>query len=113
MRLNLTALIAAALIVVPVASAGHPPARHGTAVVSMRVCGAPVSASRQLVNADLTSIGGRIGSRELRYWNESPSTSYLYGVNTFVRISLSRHILAFRAVRLVPVCASLRLSYSW
>jgi hypothetical protein len=109
---NLAWLSVIALLLVPSAT-GHPPQRHGRVDLGVQVCDKAISFTRTLTNTSLTSLGGSLGRRRLHYWNESPSTSYLYGVNTFVRISMSGRTLSFRAVRLVPVCAPLTITYSW
>jgi hypothetical protein len=85
----------------------------GTRTIRATVCDRIVKLRATLPTAQVQALGGRVGRRQLQYWNESPNTSYLYGVATFVDVSMVRRTLYFRAVRVVPVCASLRLTYSW
>ena len=77
------------------------------------MCDRSVKLSMVVPTTKLASLKGRIGSRRLQYWNESPSTSYLYGSATFVEVHMVRRTLFIRAVRLLPVCADLRVAVSW
>jgi hypothetical protein len=64
-------------------------------------------------STQILSLEGRLGSRRLRYWNESPNTSYFYGLATFVEVRMVRRTLSIRAVRVIPICARLRIVVGW
>jgi hypothetical protein len=116
-RVRRSGLAFLSLLALALPSAGiagtNSPARHGAQAVMATVCDRLVKIQLVAGSTQIVSLEGRLGSRRLHYWNESPNTSYLYGLATFVELRLVGRTLYIRAVRVIPICAPLRIVVSW